>query len=165
MNAGEWVGCLLVFLACLSATASEVDPLSDLQDRFIAIEQGWGELGLDTCAHASGIEPLPLQIGEKKYARGIGTHANGVIEIALDGKYDQFDAEVGLQPLATGNGSVVFQVFVDDAKQFDSGVMREDTPPKPVSLSLKGAHRFCGLSSATPVMASPATVQTGPTRA
>jgi hypothetical protein len=121
-------------------TSADTDYLSDLQDRFTTSEQGWGEMGVNTCAHSGAVAPLPMQIGQKKYTHGIGTHANGTIELALDGEYEQFDAEVGLQPLTTGHGSVVYEVFVDDQKQFDSGVMRDDTPAKPVSVSLKGAQ-------------------------
>src|SRR5690349_9185321 len=100
--------CLLSVLAfCAMASAANVDQLSDLQDQFITSETGWGEIGINTCAHAPGAKPLPIQIGQKTYARGIGHHANGTIEIALDGEYEQFDAEVGLQPLPGGNGSVV----------------------------------------------------------
>ncbi|HTL27725.1 MAG TPA: NPCBM/NEW2 domain-containing protein, partial [Tepidisphaeraceae bacterium] len=120
--------------------SAETDYLSDLQDRFVASEQGWGEMGINTCAHSAGAEPLPMQIGQKKYTHGIGTHANGTIEVDLSGEYEQFDAEVGLQPLTTGRGSVTFQVFVDDQKQFDSGLMRDDTPAKGVSVSLKGGR-------------------------
>jgi hypothetical protein len=133
------VALIITLLSALGASA-DTDWLSDLQDRFTASEQGWGEMGLDTCAHSSGAAPLAMQIGQKKYTHGIGTHANGTIEVALEGEYEQFDAEVGLQRLETGHGSAQFQVFVDDVKQFDSGVMHDDTPAKPVSVSLKGAQ-------------------------
>ncbi len=131
--------CCVAIIIVAPIALGEVERLSDLQDQFIRSETGWGEIGINTCAHAPGAKPLPIQIGQKKYTSGIGHHANGKIEIALDGEYEQFDAEVGLQPLPGGDGSVVFQVFVDDQKQFDSGLMRAETPAKAVSVSLKGA--------------------------
>src|SRR4051794_18306709 len=101
----------LVGLCLLLAQSSfgEVENLADVQDWFTDVQQAWGETGINTCAHAPGAQPLPLQIGEKKYKTGIGHHASGFIEIALDGEYTRFDAEIGLQPLPGGNGSVVFQ--------------------------------------------------------
>lgn len=132
--------CAFLLMICATCSAAEVERLSDLQDRFIDVEQGWGELGIDTAAHAAGSQPLPLQIGDSKYTSGLGHHANGVIEMALDGEYSHFDAEVGVQPLQQNQGSVVFQVFVDGQKQFDSGAMRGGAPAKTVSLALKGAQ-------------------------
>src|SRR4051812_32700344 len=71
-----------VFAALLLATSTstfsagaDVEQLGDLSDRFLLVQQGWGELGIDRCAHATGQEGLPLQIGQKVYARGLGHHA------------------------------------------------------------------------------------------
>ena len=132
--------CAFLLMICAICPAAEVERVSDMQDRFIDVEQGWGELGIDTAAHAAGSQPLPLQIGDRKYTSGLGHHANGAIEIALDGEYSHFDADVGVQPLHQNQGSVVFQVFVDGRKQFDSGAMRSGAPAKSVSLALKGAQ-------------------------
>ena len=93
-----------------------------------------------TSAPASpGQKGLPLQIGEKKYEKGLGHHASGEIIIDLDGQYDTFTAEVGVQPLPNGVGTVVFKVFVDDELKFDSGVMKGGEPAKSVSISVAGA--------------------------
>lgn len=102
--------------------------------------QGWGEMGIDTCAHASGIKPLPLQIGEKTYAKGLGLHANGELVIMLEGEYEAFEAEIGVQKQAQNVGTVVFQVFVDDQKRYDSGVMHESDPARKIRIPLTGAQ-------------------------
>ncbi len=115
------------------------DYISDIPHVIVHSAQGWGALGIDTCAHAPGVTPLPMQIGEKTYAKGLGHHASGEIVIDLEGLYDRFEAEVGVQKQASNTGSVVFQVFVDDEKRFDSGVMRESDAAKPISLPLTGA--------------------------
>src|SRR3954451_16326524 len=103
---------LIVACAGASATAraAEVDYLSDVADQFILAHQGWGEMGLDRCAHALGQEPLPLRIGDKTFARGIGTHAPGEIRMDLNGEYDRFDVTIGLQPLPGGAASAAFAV-------------------------------------------------------
>ena len=135
--------CLLSLLSSTLTSASTPEPpaeyLSDLLHRFIILQQGWGELGIDTCAHARGQTPLSLRIGDRTYARGLGHHASGEIVIDLGGEYETFEAEVGVQWQQGTTGSVVFQVYVDGRKRFDSGVMREADPPRPVRVSVRGA--------------------------
>jgi hypothetical protein len=116
-----------------------VEYLADLQHRFVYLQQGWGEMGVNTCAHAPGQTPLPLRIREKEYTRGLGHHAPGEIVIDLNGEYETFEAEVGVQWQNGNVGSVTFQVYVDGKKRFDSGVMRETDAPRPVRVSVKGA--------------------------
>ncbi len=138
--------CLFSLLGSALAGTSSPEPpaeyLGDLLHRFIVLQQGWGELGIDTCAHAPGQTPLPLRIGERVYQKGVGHHAPGEIVVDLDGEYDTFEAEVGVQWQQGTTGSVVFQVFVDGRKRFDSGVLRETDPPKPVRVAVKGANEL-----------------------
>lgn len=116
--------------------------VTDIPHVVVRNAQGWGALGMDTCAHAPGITPLPMQIRDKIYAKGLGHHASGEIVIDLEGLYDRFEAEVGVQKQASNTGSVVFQVYVDDAKRFDSGVMRESDAAKPISIPLDCASEL-----------------------
>lgn len=67
------------------------------------------------------IENQPIRVGNRRHAKGLGTHAPSEILYALEGKYARFQAVAS--PAEPG-GSVVFQVFGDDKKLFDSGVMR-----------------------------------------
>ncbi len=105
--------------AAAQASAPAVPPevasaeyLGDHPELILSASQGWGELGWNVAAHPSGQAGTPLQIGDKTYARGLGHHANGSINVLLDGEYAGFDAEVGLQPCGDG-GSVIFRVLVD----------------------------------------------------
>ncbi len=129
-------------LACAAAapaTQPAVEYVSDVPHRILYTQQGWGKLGMNTCAVERGGKPQPLRIGEKQYEKGLGHHSPGEIIIDLGGEYERFEAEVGLQPLPDTNGSVEFQVFVDDEKKFDSGVMRTADRPRSVSVPLAGA--------------------------
>lgn len=67
------------------------------------------------------IEDQAIRVGNRRHAKGLGTHAPSEIVYALDGKYARFQA---LASPGEPGGSVVFQVFGDDKKLFDSGVMR-----------------------------------------
>ncbi len=119
-----------------------IEVLSERQERLVHVQQGWGELGIDLCAHAPDQAGLPLQIKDKTYARGLGHHAPGEIVVELDGAYERFEAEVGVQTQPGSAGSVVFQVYVDDDKRFESGVMRNGEPPQPVNVPLRGAQEL-----------------------
>jgi len=133
---------VIAMAATGSGHAQPVDYLADLQHRFSSAVMGWGVLGVNTCAHQPDRTPLPLQIKDKLYARGLGMHAPGHLVVELDGEYEAFEAEVGVQWQGQNIGSVVFQVFVDGEKRFDSGVMHETDEPKHVRVSLKGAQEL-----------------------
>ncbi len=124
------------------AKAGSAEYLGDHPELVLATSQSWGELGWDVAAHASGQSGEPLRIGNQTYTRGLGHHANGFIQVLLDGEYACFDAEVGLQPCGAGGGSVVFRVLVDGQCRFDSGVLRETNAPTPVHIDLAGAQEL-----------------------
>ncbi|GIV16050.1 MAG: hypothetical protein KatS3mg022_1485 [Armatimonadota bacterium] len=134
----------LIGALCVMTNGQEpvVEYLADLQPRFVYLQQGWGEMGINTCAHAPGQTPLPLRIRDKEYSKGVGHHAPGEIVIDLNGEYETFEAEVGVQWQDGNVGSVTFQVYVDGKKRFDSGVMHESDAPKPVRVSVKGANEL-----------------------
>ena len=114
-----------------------------LAERIIHANQGFGTLGLNTAVVPSHRPGRKLRIGDVEYERGLGMHAQGVVTIDLGGEFETFEAAVGLQ-WQTGKtkGSVVFQVFVDDEQRFDSGVMRENTPPKQVRVVVRDADEL-----------------------
>lgn len=116
--------------------------LSDVPDRLVHVEQGWGTLGYDVCAHNPDQKPLPLQIGSKRYTKGLGSHAAGKIVVDLDGRYATFDAEVGVEKQDSTEGAVIFRVLVDGKKRFDSGVMRQTDAAKAVHVDVAGAQEL-----------------------
>jgi hypothetical protein len=124
-----------------TAANAPIQYLSDHSELLLNSQQGWGELGWDVAAHQSGQPGTPLQIGTQSYTKGLGHHANGSITVALDGQFEAFDAEVGLQPCGT-SGSVIFRVFVDGAQQFASGVMRTTNRPLPIRVRVAGAQEL-----------------------
>ncbi|MBR8535033.1 SUMF1/EgtB/PvdO family nonheme iron enzyme [Carboxylicivirga sediminis] len=52
----------------------------------------------------------PIIIAGKQYDRGIYTHGNGELIVELDGQYDRFEAEVGIENLGNKSSSVIFKV-------------------------------------------------------
>lgn len=78
----------------------------------------------------------PLSVDGKVYAHGLGTHAGSEVVFALDGRYSGFTAIAGVDD-AADPGEVIFQVWVDGQKAWDSGVMRKGAS-KPVAVPLAG---------------------------
>ncbi len=89
-----------------------------------------------------GGDGLPLTINGKTYAKGLGMTSPSEIVFNLAGACSSFSAEVGVDDLwnATG-GSVTFEVFADEVKIWDSGLMTTLDPAKATdSLDIKGTQ-------------------------
>ena len=84
----------------------------------------------------------PLRIGGRQCDRGLGTHANSEIRYQLDNGYARLEAEVGVDDEKNGAGTVVFQVYADGRKLFDSGTMRGKQAAKKISIPLDGAEEL-----------------------
>ena len=134
---------LAIALACAQpAAAQQEEFISDSFDQIVASHrQQWGALGRDTAARPlDGRLPSRLRIGERTYKKGLGHHANGEIVLELAGQYQTFRADVGVHWQGGRRGRMVFQVFVDGRKCFDSGPMSDSDAAKPVHVPVAGAR-------------------------
>ncbi len=115
----------------VTVALAEVEPVVARQD--------WGQLGVDVSVWGK-----PLQIGERRFAAGLGTHANSELVYDLQGTFDRFEAWVGVDAgmIEHKEASVVFEVLGDGRKLFDSSLMRVDTAAKRVSVSVAGVSRL-----------------------
>ncbi|MCC6127323.1 MAG: NPCBM/NEW2 domain-containing protein [Pirellulales bacterium] len=142
--------CSAIFLAgsisasVRAADAPQPEYLSDaLSDRILSASQDWGALGLNAAAAAPRRTAAKLRIQDKEYARGLGHHANGEIVVELGGEFATFEAEIGIQWQGGKTaGSAIFRIYADDKKVFDSGIVRDGDPPRPVSVSVAGAEEL-----------------------
>ena len=76
-------------------------------------DQGWGMTRLDKNAGGGA-----LRVGDEVFERGIGTHANGRILVAVPSGARRFQARVGPDHGGTQQGcgsTIEFQVWVEDA--------------------------------------------------
>jgi len=135
---------VLVLIVTLQALAAqEVDYLSDRSTGLaLEIRQGWGDFGFDCATAKTGGVGSPLQIGQQKFERGLGHHANGEIAVDLRGLYTRFQTLVGVQWQGGGKGSVVFRVTVDGEVKFETGPMSDSDPARPVDIPLTGAREL-----------------------
>jgi hypothetical protein len=100
---------------------------------------GYGAIGRDLSTGQ-----LPIRLNGVPYARGLGAHAISDVRYALGGRHQTFFADVGIDDECPDDtvGTVVFQVFVDGVKAYDSGTMRPTTATKQVGVSVAGANEL-----------------------
>ena len=95
----------------------------------------------------------PIELGGKRYLKGIGMHSAARLTYRFDRDYQRFDSAVAIDDSAKGRGSVTFGAYVlRDGKwteAYKSGIVRGGEAPLPVSIDLRGAQgpdadgRFC----------------------
>lgn len=119
--------------------------LSDLAPE--AASQSWGNLGRDR-----SVEGRPLTVGGQKFDKGLGTHADSRLAFRLYGGFKRLTARVGLddetrppppqsqasQP-ATAK-TVLFEVFSDGRKLWESGSVRHGEPARPLDVDISGVE-------------------------
>jgi alpha-galactosidase len=88
------------------------------------------------------VDNHPLTLHGVVYPHGIGTHSTSQFTVDLKGAATRFASLVGVDDERTGEGSVVFQVWVDGKKKADTGVMHGGDPPQLLAFDLTGARRM-----------------------
>ncbi len=133
--------CLLASARSLSAAAPADAPttqavrLSSLD--LSVIEQSEGQPQADRSVKAT-----PISISGQRFAHGVGTHAESVLLIDLRGS-ERFRASVGVDDAASSDSAViVFRIFADGKRLYDSGIMRRGNPPKRIDVDVKGFRRL-----------------------
>ena len=111
--------------------------LSDLPWTYAA--NGWGPVERDQelGGKAAG-DGQPLSLGGTHYDKGLGTNSPALVRYLLGKHCSRFSAEIGIDDLAGDIGSVVFQVWADAEKIFDSGTMLRATAPRHIDLNVSG---------------------------
>lgn len=97
--------------------------------------QGWGTLQKNR-----SVTETPMGIGNRRFARGLGTHAPSRIVYDLDGTYGRFAAWAGGQH--DYHATVAFEVWVDGRKAWESGPMTSADAAKAVEVDIRGAKRL-----------------------
>lgn len=88
---------------------------------------------------AGSITPITLH-GET-YNKGLGMIANTRISYFLGGAASRFISDIGVDDYAGPFlGEVIFQVFADGTKLYDSGVMTTQTPTQTIDVDITGKN-------------------------
>ena len=99
-----------------------------------AASQGWG-----APMKNKSLDGKTLSIGDQKFERGFGTHAESYLRIQLNGEAQKFSSWVGVDDEVKGQpASVEFIVIGDDKELWKSGLMRVGDAAKECSVDLTG---------------------------
>jgi hypothetical protein len=114
--------------------------LSDQQ--WDSATNGWGPVERDRSnAEALAGDGRVLTINGQTFSKGLGAHAVSEITYSLARNCSSLNATVGMDDeidFQSRYGTVSFEVYGDDVKLFDSGIMSGSSPAQDVSVNLSG---------------------------
>jgi alpha-galactosidase len=131
LDARSWLQRLL---AALSMRANLAAP------EITCLHQGWG-----TLHRGMSVADLPLCLDGKKYATGLGTHAESAIHVRLPVACRRLRGLCGVSdnPLTREKTQpLVFSVDVGGREIWRSGPQKAETPPARVDVPLAGKREF-----------------------
>ena len=85
----------------------------------------------------------PLTMAGKTYARGIGTRSISEFVLDLHGQAKRFHAVIGFDDSARAgkpDGTVRYEIWADDRRLADTGVMKLGDAPRALDLDVTGVH-------------------------
>lgn len=89
------------------------------------VQNGWGPMEQDSSNGEEGAnDGTTISIGGSLYNKGLGVHAESSITYTLiAGEYDQFQAIIGVDDEVGNNGSVVFEVWLNGSRTYQSATI------------------------------------------
>ena len=75
----------------------------------------------------------------RRYDRGVGLVPRTRLTYTLDGRFDVFEAAIGIDDRGGPAAHAIFRVYVDGAKTFESEPMRLEQPPQELRVALNKA--------------------------
>lgn len=127
--------------ACLYSGLPATVFVSDLTPT--AQVNGWGTYERDRSNGEQGAaDGRTLTLNGVTYAKGLGVHAASDLKFNLNGEFKSFRADIGLDDEVGNQGSVVFQVWLDGQKLYDSGTLNGATATKQLTLDVTGKREL-----------------------
>ena len=83
-----------------------------------------------------------FRIGGAVFARGIGLVPRTRLDYELGGRFDVFEAVIGIDDRGGPEAHAVFRVLVDGVVAFESAAKTRGLPPEPIRVPLQKAQRF-----------------------
>ncbi|HEX2972892.1 MAG TPA: NPCBM/NEW2 domain-containing protein [Tepidisphaeraceae bacterium] len=83
-----------------------------------------------------------LKLDGVAYKRGLGVYAPSQITYKLGKQYRKFTSAIGVDDSMGNRGSVVFQVFADGNKVYDSGLMTGASDTQFINLNVTGVNQL-----------------------
>lgn len=115
------------------AFLSDLEPVEVEESRLVTLPQPW--------QRDKNVARKTLTLGERKFDRGIGTHAYSKLVFDLAGNYDAFHAIIGIDAAAERHGDCIF-VVVADGQELARERMTGTTEPKELKLDIVGVKQL-----------------------
>ncbi len=113
--------------------------VSDLA--WTSASNGWGPVEKDTSnGEAAAGDGHTITIRGQSFSKGLGVHEPSDVIYNLAGNYTSFMSAVGVDDEVAGKGSVIFQVYGDGVKLYDSGVLTGTSPLQTLNVSVSGVN-------------------------
>lgn len=112
----------------------------------LAARNSWGPIEIDRSnGERLAGDGRTLTLNGKTYARGFGTHAGSEMRFSLKGTgatCTRFTADVGVDDEVGNRGSVVFEVYLDGARAYRSGILTGASATGRVDLDITGKQEL-----------------------
>ena len=114
--------------------------VSDLP--FVSATNGYGPVERDSNVGGSSAgDGGPLTVAGVSYAKGLGTNAVSSVTLAVPAGCTSFTTGVGVDDAAgAGRGTVVFSVLVDGVAKATTGVLRQGTAARTLTVDVTGSQ-------------------------
>ena len=83
-----------------------------------------------------------IRLNNSTYDKGLGVAGDSVITYQLDGQFQKFFSDVGIDDSVQTRGSIAFQVWADGKKIYDSGTIRGNHDTKSLQLNVGGVSEL-----------------------
>ncbi|HEV2435521.1 MAG TPA: NPCBM/NEW2 domain-containing protein [Verrucomicrobiae bacterium] len=107
-----------------------------------SLQAAYAYTGSGTMIADKSIGGNPITLNGVTYTNGIGVNSYSGLEYRLGAVASRFQADIGVDDEVGTNGSVVFQVFADGLKIYDSGMMTGGAPHQTINLDVTGVNRL-----------------------
>ncbi|MEN6577217.1 MAG: NPCBM/NEW2 domain-containing protein [Phycisphaerales bacterium] len=101
------------------------------------MSSGWGKPLAD-----QSVTGKTLSLAGRTFEHGVGTHADSMLYVDLDGQVERFRAVVGVDDAANGRGTIVFRIYGDGQSLFNSDVMKGGQQAKALDIPLTGVRKL-----------------------
>lgn len=121
--------------------AQAIDPGDNTlsNEPFVAVANGWGPVERNRSNGETGTaDGRPITLDGSVYATGFGVHSASSMTFSVQGRCRLLTGTIGVDDEVDSRGSVVFQVYGDGVKLFDSGVLTGAGLARNLSVDITG---------------------------
>lgn len=151
---GRWLGAPVALVVCAAVLPAQeavvlrgAEPpasgiwLDSLDLSKMVQRRGTPRVGRSGAGGGRGNQtPPPLKLGGVVYEHGIGTLSINELIVDLKGEATRFVSMIGIDDAITREGSVTYEIWLDNRKKLVTDVIKAGDPPQFVSIDVRGGR-------------------------